>query len=42
MTNHSAYPSRTDTTGLWLTELTHVLDMLEAGGVRTNPHAMWP
>lgn len=25
MTNHSAYPSRSDKTGLWLTELTHFM-----------------
>jgi putative intracellular protease/amidase len=30
LTNHSAYPSRLDTTGLWLTELTHFLDVLNA------------
>tara|TARA_Y100001951_G_scaffold94328_1_gene90687 strand:- start:6838 stop:7632 length:795 start_codon:yes stop_codon:yes gene_type:complete len=35
MTNHSAYPSRADTTGLWLTELTHFLDIVEAGGYST-------
>lgn len=27
MTNHSAYPSRSDKTGLWLTELTHFYDV---------------
>lgn len=32
MTNHSAYPSRTDKTGLWLTELTHFYDVAEAAG----------
>lgn len=29
MTNHAQYPSRTDTTGLWLTELTHVYSALQ-------------
>ncbi|WP_130802811.1 type 1 glutamine amidotransferase domain-containing protein [Acinetobacter ihumii] len=32
MTNHSAYPSRSDTTGLWLTELTHFYDIAIASG----------
>lgn len=32
MTNHSAYPTRTDTTGLWLTELTHFYDVAQAAG----------
>lgn len=32
MTNHAKYPSRDDTTGLWLTELTHVHDTLLAAG----------
>ncbi|PJF02145.1 type 1 glutamine amidotransferase domain-containing protein [Acinetobacter seifertii] len=32
MTNHSAYPSRSDTTGLWLTELTHFYDVALAAG----------
>lgn len=32
MTNHSKYPSREDTTGLWVTELTHFYDVaLKAG-----------
>ncbi|MDX1805361.1 MAG: type 1 glutamine amidotransferase domain-containing protein [Alcanivorax sp.] len=35
MTNHSRYPSRDDTTGLWLTELTHFTDMVEAAGYAT-------
>nr|WP_234016639.1 type 1 glutamine amidotransferase domain-containing protein [Pseudomonas palleroniana] len=35
MTNHSSYPSRTDTTGLWLTELTHFTDVVEAAGYTT-------
>ncbi|ENX41437.1 type 1 glutamine amidotransferase domain-containing protein [Acinetobacter sp. NIPH 2100] len=32
MTNHSAYPTRSDHTGLWLTELTHFYDIAEAAG----------
>ncbi len=32
MTNHSRYPSRTDKTGLWLTELTHFYDVARAAG----------
>ncbi|MDN2676247.1 type 1 glutamine amidotransferase domain-containing protein [Janthinobacterium sp. SUN033] len=32
MTNHSRYPSRNDHTGLWLTELTHVYDVLKEAG----------
>lgn len=32
MTNHSAYPSRLDKTGLWLTELTHFYDVALAAG----------
>ncbi|CAM2743972.1 type 1 glutamine amidotransferase domain-containing protein [Janthinobacterium lividum] len=32
MTNHSQYPSRSDHTGLWLTELTHVYDALKDAG----------
>ncbi|RKS28245.1 putative intracellular protease/amidase [Pseudomonas sp. WPR_5_2] len=35
MTNHASYPSRTDTTGLWLTELTHFTDVVEAAGYTT-------
>jgi len=41
MTNHSTYPSRSDTTGLWLTELTHFTDIVEAAGHKTvfaSPH----
>lgn len=33
MTNHSKYPSRSDTTGLWLTELTHFYDVFNQAGV---------
>ncbi len=32
MTNHATYPSRSDTTGLWLTELTHFYDVAQAAG----------
>ncbi|SNS63814.1 Putative intracellular protease/amidase [Pseudomonas segetis] len=35
MTNHASYPSRADTTGLWLTELTHFTDVVEAAGYTT-------
>jgi putative intracellular protease/amidase len=36
MTNHSAYPNRHDKTGLWLTELTHFVDIVEAAGYTTD------
>lgn len=32
MTNHDRYPGRSDRTGLWLTELTHVYDVLKGAG----------
>ncbi|WP_455350835.1 type 1 glutamine amidotransferase domain-containing protein [Acinetobacter yuyunsongii] len=32
MTNHSKYPSREDTTGLWVTELTHFYDVAHKAG----------
>lgn len=32
MTNHATYPTRTDKTGLWLTELTHFYDVAAAAG----------
>jgi hypothetical protein len=32
MTNHATYPTRTDKTGLWFTELTHFYDVAEAAG----------
>lgn len=32
LTNHAAYPSRSDGTGLWLTELTHFYDAARAAG----------
>ena len=33
MTNHAAYPSRPDTTGLWLTELTHFYEVFNEAGI---------
>lgn len=35
MTNHYEYPTRHDTTVLWLTELTHFTDIVEAEGYET-------
>lgn len=35
LTNHDQYPSRHDKTGLWLTELTHFTDVVEAAGYQT-------
>lgn len=35
MTNHYEYPTRHDTTGLWLTELTHFTEIVEAEGYET-------
>lgn len=35
MTNHSEYPTRSDSTGLWLTELTHFTDVVEEAGFST-------
>ena len=32
VTNHSKYPHRTDSTGLWVTELTHFYDVMKAAG----------
>uniref|UniRef100_A0AAR5QG36 DJ-1/PfpI domain-containing protein n=1 Tax=Dendroctonus ponderosae TaxID=77166 RepID=A0AAR5QG36_DENPD len=32
MTNHAKYPSRDDTTGLWVTELTHFYDVARKAG----------
>ncbi len=32
MTNHSKYPTRKDTTGLWVTELTHFYDVARKAG----------
>lgn len=36
LTNHSAYPTRTDKTGLWLTELTHFYDAAKAAGLEMD------
>jgi putative intracellular protease/amidase len=36
MTNHAHYPSRSDTTGLWLTELTHFYDVAQAAGLQMD------
>ncbi len=36
MTNHSAYPTRSDKTGLWLTELTHFYDVALASGYKMD------
>ncbi|WP_107312810.1 type 1 glutamine amidotransferase domain-containing protein [Burkholderia metallica] len=36
MTNHARYPSRSDTTGLWFTELTHFYDVAEAAGLQMD------
>ncbi|GAB3463661.1 type 1 glutamine amidotransferase domain-containing protein [Massilia terrae] len=33
MTNHSKYPTRSDTTGLWLTELTHFYEVFRDAGI---------
>ena len=33
VTNHADYPSRSDKTGLWLTELTHFWDVLHDAGI---------
>lgn len=36
MTNHAAYPTRSDKTGLWLTELTHFYDVAQAAGLQMD------
>lgn len=36
MTNHAQYPTRSDTTGLWLTELTHFYDVAQAAGLQMD------
>lgn len=33
MTNHAQYPNRPDTTGLWLTELTHFYEVFHEAGI---------
>lgn len=36
MTNHSAYPTRQDKTGLWFTELTEFYDVIQAAGLQID------
>ncbi len=36
MTNHFAYPTRKDKTGLWFTELTHFYDVVHAAGFQMD------
>ncbi|KQW93142.1 type 1 glutamine amidotransferase domain-containing protein [Acinetobacter guillouiae] len=36
MTNHDKYPSRKDTTGLWVTELTHFYDVAHKAGYQMD------
>lgn len=36
MTNHSKYPTRTDTTGLWLTELTHFYETFKEANIEMD------
>lgn len=36
MTNHSKFPSRSDTTGVWFTELTHFYDVAHAAGLQMD------
>lgn len=36
MTNHAKYPTRSDTTGLWFTELTHFYDVAQAAGLQMD------
>lgn len=36
MTNHAKFPSRSDTTGVWLTELTHFYDVAQAAGLQMD------
>jgi putative intracellular protease/amidase len=36
MTNHSKYPTRSDTTGLWLTELTHFYEVFKEAGIEMD------
>lgn len=36
MTNHDKYPSREDTTGLWVTELTHFYDVAHKAGYQMD------
>jgi putative intracellular protease/amidase len=36
MTNHAQYPNRPDTTGLWLTELTHFYEVFHQAGIEMD------
>lgn len=36
VTNHSKYRTRTDTTGLWVTELTHFYDVMKEAGFQMD------
>lgn len=36
MTNHSDYPTRDDSTGLWLTELTHFYEVFQQAGIEMD------
>lgn len=36
LTNHDKYPSREDTTGVWLTELTHFYKVFDAAGIKMD------
>lgn len=36
MTSHAQYPNRPDTTGLWLTELTHFYEVFHAAGIQMD------
>jgi putative intracellular protease/amidase len=36
MTNHSSYPTRSDRTGLWLTELTHFYEVFRDAGIEMD------
>lgn len=36
VTNHEDYPTRTDKTGLWLTELTHFYDVMISAGFKID------
>lgn len=36
MTNHAEYPTRDDSTGLWLTELTHFYEVFQQAGIEMD------
>lgn len=36
LTNHAKYPTREDTTGVWLTELTHFHEVFDAAGIEVD------